>query len=312
MNWDEHRAFLRSRPSREGLAHLAHAVSAGSRAVNVRRLGGGLGSATHSLDLETKGGKRLPLVLKRFQAGDITAKLEWERLNFARDLQVPTPEPVMLDADGDWFGTPALVMSRLVGRAYVTPKHLDGWLDEIANALVSIHRAPLNSASPALRKPHGVEDWKRPNLRHGKLIDEAIASVEKHLPAALKAKRAIGHGDFHPGNLVWSRGQLTGVIDWSATRICPRAYEVAYCRADLTILIGLHAAERFLEKYEQVWGKTLGEDLSVWDLICALNAMRWGRYWVMAYQEQGRTDITARHVSPRAVTLLRSALVQLG
>ncbi len=312
MDWKTHRAHQLSLPAREGLAGLTKEIAPGSRAIRVRRLGGGIATATHSVDLLARSGKVLQVVLKRYREHDKTAALEWDRLSFARDLLVPSPEPLALDVSGAWFGAPALVMSRLPGRPNVAPKRLDLWLDQIAMALVTIQDAPMAGAPAALRRPQTVERWEPPtDLGQSELVKNAIAAIRKNLPEALKAKRAVGHGDFHPGNLVWSRERLTGVVDWSGTRIGPRAYEVAYCRTDLTVLFGADVAERFRRAYEQFWGHHLGDDLWVWDLICALGAIRWGHLWVVAYCEQGRTDLTPRHVWPRTATLIRNALTHL-
>ncbi|MBW3589336.1 MAG: aminoglycoside phosphotransferase family protein [Actinobacteria bacterium] len=271
-----------------------------------------MATSTHSVDLESKTRKVLRVVLKRYRVEDRTSLLEWDRLSFARGLPVPSPEPLALDASGQWFGTPALVMSRLPGRACVLPKRLDPWLEQMATTLVNIQDRPMSGTPAALRRPHLVDNWKPPSdLRRSDIVKRAIVSVRRNLAEALEAGRAIGHGDFHPGNLLWSRERLTGVIDWSSARIGPRAYEVAYCRADLTVLIGADAAERFRQVYERVWGQSLGNDLWVWDLICALDAMKWGHLWAVAYREQGRTDLTARHVWPRAAALARNALANL-
>lgn len=312
VNWQSHRTHQLSVPAREGLAELAKEIAPGSRAIRIRRLGGGLATATHSVDLEGRTGKSLRVVLKRYRENDETAALEWDRLTFARDLPVPSPEPLARDVSGRWFGTPALVMSRLPGRPQILPKHFDRWLNQIAETLVVIQDAPMRKTPAALKRPHRVENWEPSNdLRRSGLVARAITAIGENLPEALKAERAIGHGDYHPGNLVWSRERLSGVVDWSAARIGPRAYEVAYCRADLTVLIGADAAERFRTVYEQVWGQRLDDDLWVWDLICALTALRWGHLWVGAYREQGRTDLTARHVWPRTATLIRNALAHV-
>lgn len=313
MDWQEHRAHQLSLPARDGLARLADEVSPGSRAIRVRRLGGGLGTATHAVDLRTRKGAVIPLVLKRFREQTDAAALEWERLTFASQLSVPSPEPLARDEAGEWFGAPALAMSRLPGRPLVAPRRLDPWLEQIAVTLVRIQEASMRGVPAALRSAHRLESWEpRRDLRRNELVERAIGAIRRNLTHALRSKRAVGHGDFHPGNLLWSREQLTGVVDWSHARIGPRGYEPAYCRADLTVLIGFEVAERFRIAYEAAWGRRLGEDLWVWDLICGLNAVRWGHLWVGAYREQGRTDLTARHVWPRASNLIRNALARLG
>lgn len=311
MDWEAHRAHLLSTPAREGLTLLADSISAGSRPVRTKRLGGGLGSSTHAVDLETRSGSVLKLVLKRFATKESRSwcLLEWERLQFAQTLDVVSPEPVAVDADGSWFGSPALVMSRLEGRPHLSPTELDPWLEDIASALIAIQSAPTRPVPAALRRKHMASGWEPPpGLKRSPLVDQALEKIERDLPHALKAKKAVGHGDFHPGNLVWTKGRLSGIVDWSSTRVGPLAYEVAYMRADLCILHGADVAERFKEIYETLRGSRLGEDLVVWDLMCSLNAMRWGSLWTMAYNEQGKKGLGPRHVWPRAAGLIRSAL----
>ncbi|HVE76770.1 MAG TPA: hypothetical protein VND22_08425, partial [Actinomycetota bacterium] len=112
---------------------MAKEISPGSRIVRVRgRLGGGLATATHAVELETKGGNVLGLVIKRYGAEDNTVRVEWNRLRFAHGLELSTPEPLARDLKGSWFGTPALVMTRLPGRPNIRPRNLDTWLREIA------------------------------------------------------------------------------------------------------------------------------------------------------------------------------------
>lgn len=308
MDWEAHRLHLLSVPHREGLQALAKDVSRGSKPRRYWRLGGGLGAATHALDLETRSGRILRLVLKRFDTSARFDGSEWKRLRFAAELDVPTPAPVALDQEGRWFGGPSFVMTRIPGRPDVNPANLDRWLNEIADVLLGIHHHSISGAPTVMRAPHRLESWKPPEgIRLSPLVERAIEQVEGHLPSAFAAKRVVSHGDFHPGNLLWRKGRLSGVVDWSAAHLMPRAYDVAYCRADLTVLLGLDAAQRFLRIYEKRFGAAL-DDLWVWDLMCALSAVRWGHLYVQGYREQGRDDLTARNVWPRASALLRSAL----
>jgi thiamine kinase-like enzyme len=52
------------------------------------------------------------------------------------------------------------------------------------------------------------------------------------------------HGDFHPGNVLWRRGKVSGVVDWQAACTGPAAVDVAHCRVNL-LTFGTDAAERF-------------------------------------------------------------------
>jgi aminoglycoside phosphotransferase (APT) family kinase protein len=64
------------------------------------------------------------------------------------------------------------------------------------------------------------------------------------------------HRDFHPGNVLWSRGAPTGVVDWANACRGPWECDVAHCRDNLIGLSGQDAADSFLEAYESVTGRT--------------------------------------------------------
>jgi hypothetical protein len=112
--WDEHRRHLTSRPPPEGLVALANAVAPRSSVHRVRRLGGGLGSATHAITLRERSGTTVDVVLKRYKA-NADPRDEWARLRYATRLDVTTPEPVAFDRRGEWFSTPAIVTRRVAG-----------------------------------------------------------------------------------------------------------------------------------------------------------------------------------------------------
>src|SRR5262249_16784589 len=152
------------------------------------------------------------------------APLEWDRLGFGqRVVGVPVPEPVALDADGRWFGAPALVMSRLPGQADVSPADLAGWLRQLAPVLAAIHTTETaGAAGPLLGEPPlghwGIGDWERLRIKPSPLVDCCIAAIRGHRLSPDSAPVLV-HGDFHPGNILWNQGTLSGVVDWSAARL---------------------------------------------------------------------------------------------
>ena len=56
------------------------------------------------------------------------------------------------------------------------------------------------------------------------------------------------HRDFHPGNVLWHAGRVTGVVDWTNTCRGPAACDVAHCRNNLALLFGLDAADDFARR----------------------------------------------------------------
>ena len=57
------------------------------------------------------------------------------------------------------------------------------------------------------------------------------------------------HRDFHPGNLLWQDGQLSGIVDWASACRGPRGVDLAHTRCNLALVDGVEAAERFLLEY---------------------------------------------------------------
>lgn len=288
---------------------MAAALGRGLTVERVRRLGGGLGSATSAVDF--RGSNHTSrVVLKRYPVGDDTPLLEWERLRFAQDLDVPSPQPLAVDSGGEWFGSPAIVMSRLPGRPSLMPADLDRWMREIAEALVKIESSDPTRAEGALLRPHAVEKWERPDASAwGPLFQRAVDVVESMLPKR-KYRRVICHADFHPGNMLFQRDRLTGLVDWSGTRVGPRSFDLSYCRTEVALLFGSEASDQIRSVYESVGG-TLASELPLWDLMCALGARRWSHTWLGAYREQGRRDLTLRQFRSRLRVFTERALSEL-
>lgn len=61
--------------------------------------------------------------------------------------------------------------------------------------------------------------------------------------------------DFHPGNVLWNRGRVSGVVDWQAASIGPAAVDFGHCRSNL-IGFNRDVAERFTRLWEQATGMT--------------------------------------------------------
>jgi aminoglycoside phosphotransferase (APT) family kinase protein len=57
------------------------------------------------------------------------------------------------------------------------------------------------------------------------------------MASAPPADRAVFlHGDYLPVNLLWSRGQITGLTDWNGIHRGSRAIDVGQCRRYLASL----------------------------------------------------------------------------
>lgn len=247
-------------------AWVEREVRAGA-VVGVRRLTGGIATSTHLLTFES--GHQVVLrrhhrTLLAEEPGAVANEVA--TLRHVAGRGVPTPVVVAADVDGSAAGTPALVMERLPGRIELSPRHRDGWLRQMAEALGMIHEMPpLPASMPVAAAP----DWLRragpPTWSaHRELWERAIDVVwDGDGPTSGTGRAALVHGDFQHFNLLWSRGRLTGVVDWSGDSGNPLDADLGHCRLNLVILFGTEVADDFLRCYQSVTGRTVDP---WWDL----------------------------------------------
>jgi aminoglycoside/choline kinase family phosphotransferase len=82
---------------------------------------------------------------------------------------------------------------------------------------------------------------------------------------------SLHHRDYHPVNVLWQNGEVSGVVDWVNACLGPAGADVAHCRANLAQMFGVGVAEEFLQAYLERAG---GEYNPFWDVDSVLN-MSW-------------------------------------
>jgi Ser/Thr protein kinase RdoA (MazF antagonist) len=265
-----------------GWAALADAVTPGARVTRLRRLAGAGMTDAYDVALDRAPGR---VVVKLYRDGDGTAPLEWSRLQFAQRVTVPVPEPIVPDLEANWFGRPAVVMSRLPGRPDLTPTDLDSWIGALAHALAELHATSVDGAEGAVTRPPRSETWRVPAREHDSLTGAAVDAVTARLPS-LTRDDVFTHADFHPGNILWQRGRISGVVDWSAARLDSRWHDLAYCRASVCIHHGPDVADRLGDAYSAIVGVT-SDEVFAYDLMCVLGSRHYLADSLAADQEQG-------------------------
>ncbi len=253
--------------------------------------GGSRGTDAYDVTLT---GPARRVVVKIYPDGDGTASLEWSRLEFSQRLTALVPEPIAADLESVWFGRPAVVMSRLPGRPDADPER---------RRLVGCRPRP--GADPVTR--NGVGRGR--GCAHAFPADRDVApaggrtrspdrsrSPRRHGPSVFALLRArLDARGLPPGNVLWHRGRISGVVDWSAAGLGARWSELAYCRADVCLLLGPDVADRLADAYAAIVGHT-SDDLAVYDLIWLFNIRHHAQVALGAYREQG-------HVPNRQLSL---------
>lgn len=279
-------AELRNSPPPEARRWVEQAVGPGSRVVRVRRLRNAYSSAMHAVDVDGAGTRRR-LVLRRWARTDLApdegvVENEARALTVAAGSAVAVPHLVAADPTGEECGVPAVLMTRLPGRDVLAPADLDHCLDGLVTTLHTLHEIPL--ADGALGPYDPWCDITRPPAwtRRPEIWARAIEIVQRGAPDV-----ALGfcHRDYHPGNVLWSRRQVTGVVDWTHACHGAPAVDVAHCALNLAVLFDIDVADEFARRYGPVEAYAWFE---------AADAVSWGdsepALW--RWHDAGRTDIT--------------------
>ena len=147
------------------------------------------------------------------------------------------------------------VMSCLPGRVDWSPDDLPRWLRELAGPLKTLHETQVEAHQrvPEFR-PYEPGSWQAPAWLQDKQLWERALAVF-HGPR-LHPDRVFIHRDYHPGNVLWRRGRVSGLVDWQAACMGPRSVDVWHCRGNLLSRFGEEAADRCVAEWEAVSGRS--------------------------------------------------------
>lgn len=255
----------------------------------VQVLPGGTHARTCLIETENP---QLEVVVRQFPPGDDAASRESEVLAALGGLDGLAPRLLASAVDdgsdeGSW-----VLISRLPGAADITPARPSAAAAELGRALARIHATCLH------RRPglHGVLD--RPGGSAAAISGPAASAVAARWELLAGAPGVLTHHDFWSGNVVWDTGVLTGVVDWTGAGIGPRGFDVGWCRLDLYLLHGEHAADTFLDSYQAASGSGLASRLLA-DLWAVARSHDQVETWEPNYRDLGRADLTAAELRRR-------------
>ena len=247
----------------------------GAEVTRVVALAGGTSSAVHAVDVRNARGRVRELVLRRFvrrewlaQEPDV-ARREARALELVRPGPLPTPELVALDPDGARTGTPAVLMTRLAGALEWDPPDPGAFLRGLAGILPAVHATPLPAGSGLpTYAPYGLRARRAPSWAGAATWERALAALDEPPP---EPPRVLVHRDFHPGNVLWRAGRVSGVVDWVNASLGAPGADVGHCRINLARTLGQGAADRFAAGHRALAGG--GEHHPYWDVAAALGGV---------------------------------------
>ena len=213
---------------------------------SIRQLPG----STSSLVYEVKTTRQL-LVLRQFnneewllEEPDLVQH-EVAGLQKALQIKLQTPDILAFDETGDRAGMPSVLMTEIAGGVVLNPDNFNKWTDELAKALVAIHQLQAIDFTWKYGPYVNVETMSFPDWTT--IPDtwrKAIEIVQQPPPAYVEC---FIHRDYHPANVLWEDGQVTGIVDWGSACRGPTGIDVGHCRLNIALLHGVEIADLFLD-----------------------------------------------------------------
>jgi aminoglycoside phosphotransferase (APT) family kinase protein len=299
---------IRRFPSSVQLAWVERTIGAGARVTGGRRMFGGISSSVHRLSLRGPAGGTTHVVLKRFTdpgVGDTQAIVENEAAAIVavEALDVPAPRLLGMSPDGaETDGAPSLLMTRAAGRVWLTPPDLDSWIRQLATLLPTLH---AGSADVSTQQPRRLRAFTVPESALRPEVWAAAQDVVAAEPPATEA--VLTHGDYQHFNVLWSRGRLSALVDWSFSCIASPDRDVGHCRLNLAVLYSPEFAERFGRMYESEAGRSIEPWWDIHQLLAYSD--EWRSF--IPVQVAGRAPVDLRGMTGRVERLLVLALGRL-
>lgn len=297
------------------LADLVRAIAPGDRLVRTWDFDGGLSSEMTGVEVETPSGGRQRLVLRRERSADgpfATSRLarEFRLLESLHRLGVAVPRPRTLDAEHR-----CAVLDFVEGAPLVSTNDPAGTARVFASVLATIHA--LDAERPEFaqlpRRGHVLDDLV---VSAPEVLDESLReglvreTVRRHWPPPSPARRALLHGDFWPGNVLWRDNRIVAVIDWEDAAVGDPLADVATTRLDLRFAFGSEAMRAFTDHYLALTAVDI-TNLPVWDLVAALRPAGGISAWAADWANFGRPDLTASGMRATHAEFLDAALAAL-
>ncbi len=302
------RRAVHALPTPAQVAWVERTVGSGAKVTGAQRMLGGITSSVHRLSVRARDGTARQVVLKRYTDpdwGDTRAMVENEAaaLTGVEATDVPAPRLLGASADGsETEGVPSLLMTRAPGRVWLTPDDHEAWIRQLATVLPLIHKGAGAVPTRELRDRDA----------------RSVPASARRPDVWLAAKRALGtamppgeavfiHGDYQHFNILWSRGRLSAIVDWSSAGIAPPDVDVGHCRLNLAVLFAAGVAERFRHAYEAEAGRRVEPWWDIQQLLAYDDTWR----DFIPVQVAGRAPVDVQGMTERVEELLAMTLARL-
>lgn len=223
------------------------------------------------LEVSDAANRRKRLILLAHSASDRKrnpqiARDEFRTLRRLRGAGLPVAQAIHCEQSQD---PPFLITTFVQGSSRTDATAPPALCAQLAAALTRIHAVDLCRHDFAFLPEQ--EALVRQRLRARSAADARIVSaLEGAVQRIQMNRRALLHGDFWPGNLLWQDDQLSGILDWEDAMTGDPLSDLGKSRLEILWALGAEAMERYTANYLALNRESDATALPFWDLWGAL------------------------------------------
>lgn len=172
----------------------------------------------------------------------------------------PLPTPRVVAA-----GASELLTTWLPGRVHIRPTDEARWLHSLDQLAAGVHQVTPPPWLPPYRRDLDPATVRPPEWAGDVRLWERAIEAAGPDPKPTGPDAYFIHRDFHPGNVLWERGRVSGLVDWVEACLGPPAVDAAHCRLNLAWIGGLELVERYPAPRDPYWEVVDIVDVAEWE-----------------------------------------------
>lgn len=176
----------------------------------------------HCITVQTPSGSSEKIILRihgPHQSPNFTIQNELKVLTYLQSMNLPFATPFPFQINSHIFSRPCLAVRYIPGTSLdseALKMEPQPQIQEMATKLFLIHSIDLpDFPLPSFEKEITEKLSRVIPAPDNSLQEERIRNfLKKNWPFKYRNSEVLVHGDFWPGNILWSENQINGVIDW--------------------------------------------------------------------------------------------------
>ena len=254
-----------------------------------RILEGGVSSEVFLIIVESKKGEEK--IVLRTEGGppaENSIKTEYFLLEKLHQTKVPSAKPIQLYNSKEILDKDFMLMTYLEGTIEIPKIKNFGFLNKMVGILKNIHNVDTKilPTLPCRFDPTYDLFEFLPNAR----INKELKAILKGYDTSYSGKPVLLHGDFWQGNILWTKDEISGVLDWEYAAIGDPVSDLAVASLELKYDYGKRGVDKFLDLYSKNFSIDQSR-LSLWLIYVSASTLFFIDEWNL---EKARKNLMKR------------------